>query len=142
MENVTWKATFLDGTILFDVKKYREINRDNLKNFELLFTNTTSFGVETKGKTLVYRMKTRAKATTHSTKLTPMYRVKILALLQKNKDDTKNIKYEKYSIDPDLSEIYYIFADGSVIKRKAFGVASPYLPLELFPEELEHLIGE
>lgn len=142
LSDAKWTATNSDGTI---TENYNEINRDKLDTFELkykkrnLFTSKYSvFKLSTKGKTLIHRLKTRAKSNQKT--MTIQNRIRIIALLQRNQDPTKNIHYNNYSFDPELSEIHYIFEDDTIIQRNDFGDRSPYHPLELFPEEIKHLM--
>jgi len=161
LANAKWIATNSDGTI---TTNYNEINRDTLDTFELkykkqrfLISKKLIFKLPTKGKTLIHRLKTQAKGKytseiyiqnkqakeLHPSQLMPLTkhrRIRIIALLQRNKNPKKNKTYNNYSFDPNLSEIHYIFEDGTIQKRNDFGDRSPYLPLELFPEELKHLI--
>lgn len=165
LRDAKWIAINSDKTT---TKNYNKINRDNLTSFELKYkkrnlitSESLVFKLDTKGKTLIHRLKTQAKSK-HTSQiymqnpqsklklaqklksivipLTQYKRVRITALLQRNQDPTKNKYYNNYSFDPELSEIHYIFEDGTKQKRNDFGNRSPYLPLELFPEELEHLM--
>ena len=160
LDNAKWTAANSDGTI---TTNYNEINRDTLDTFELqykkkrfLIPKKLIFKLPTKGKTLIHRLKTQAKSK-HTSKiymenireklkpiksipLTTHQRFRITAVLQMNNNPQKNKTYNNYSFDPELSEIYYIFEDGTIQKKNDFGDRSPYLPLELFPEELEHLM--
>ena len=161
LRDATWTAINSDDTI---TENYNEINRDTLETFELkykkrnLFTSEFSvFKLSTKGKTLIHRLKTQAKSKHSSqiyvkktsikskqpSKIIPLSkhkRVRITALLQRNQDSAKNKYYNNYSFDPNLSEIHYIFEDGTIEKKNDFGDCSPYLPLGLFSEELQHLM--
>lgn len=143
LDNAKWTATNSDGTITIN---YNEINRDTLHTFELqykkkrfLTLKSLIFKLPTKGKTLIHRLKTQAKSN-QTTTLTIHRRIRITALLQRNQNPQYNKTYNNYSFDPELSEIHYIFEDGTIQKKNDFGDRSPYLPLELFPEELEHLM--
>ena len=142
LKDATWTAINNDGTI---TTNYNEINRDTLDSFELkykkrnLFTSENLvFKVNTNGKTLLHRLKTIAKS--NQTSLTIQKRIRVTAILQRNKNPRYNKSYGNYSFDPNLSEIHYIFEDGTIIQRNDFGDKSPYLPLELYPEELQHLM--
>jgi len=155
LDDASWKVTNSDGTI---TENYNDINRDKSDTFELTYKKRTlfrskfsSFRLNINKKTLIHRLKSKGTSTvkasfdrkTRKTKSMPVIikkRIRITALLQRNKDDTKNKQYSNYCFDPELSEIYYIFEDGTIQKRNDFGDKSPYLPLELFPEELEHLM--
>jgi len=142
LKDAKWTARNFDDTT---TENYNDINRDNLKSFELkykkrklLTSNYSVFKLNTNGKTLIHRLKTQAKS--NQTEIVIQKRIRITALLQRNQDPTQNKYYNNYSFDPNLSEIYYIFEDVTIEKRNDFGDKSPYLPLELFPEELEHLM--
>lgn len=143
LRDAKWTAINSDKTT---TENYNQINRDRLESFELkikkrklfLFKVSSIFKLDTNKKTLIHRLKTRAKS--NQTSLNIQKRFRITALLQRNKNPQKNKTYYNYSFDPDLSEIHYIFEDGTIQKRNDFGNRSPYLPLELFPEELEHLM--
>lgn len=143
LKDAKWTARNSDDTT---TENYNDINRDNLKSFELkykkrkLFTSNYSvFKLNTNGKTLIHRLKTQAKS--NQTNLVIQKRIRITALLQRNNNPQHNKVYGNYSFDPKLSEIHYIFEDGTIEKRNDFGNRSPYLPLELFPQELEHLMN-
>jgi len=143
LADAKWTAVNSDKTT---TENYNEVNRDKLQSFELKYKKKIFFIIpsssviklDTKGKTLLHRLKTIAKS--NQTTMTIHNRVRIIALLQRNKNPAKNKHYNNYSFDPDLSEIHYIFEDGTIQKRNDFGDRSPYLPLELIPEELEHLM--
>lgn len=157
LTDAVWKITNKDGSIIEQKKNsYNEINRDNIEFFELeypenrLFMNTVKqFKIKTNGKTLIHRLKSKGKFSVNSSsKLEPNQRIRVTALLQKNPDSSKNIshsimnngKTQFYEFDPELSEIYYIFEDGSIEKRNNFDSDSPYLPLVLLQSEMEHLM--
>lgn len=162
LRDAKWTAINSDKTI---TENYNQINRDKLETFELkykkrnLLTSMYSvFKLNTNGKTLVHRLKTQGKSF-HTTNIQKILidrletkaksnkilikiqnRIRITALLERNQNPQKNKTYNNYSFDPNLSEIYYIFENGTIQKRNDFGDRSPYLPLELFPEELKHLM--
>ena len=160
--DISWKAKNKNG-LTQDKKltKYTDIVREGLDIFEISYKKRNLFTVKhptfkahIKGRTLIHRLKSKGSMSMGGYKksgsLNIQQRILIIAILQKNKDSTKNKKYtitqntnnyQTYEFDPLLSEIYYIFDDETVEKHQEFGVTSPYGPLELTPEELSHLNG-
>ena len=144
LRDATWTVVNFDRTT---TTHYNQINRDKLDSFELkykkrklLTSEFLVFKLNTNGKTLIHRLKTQAKSKLSGTEFNIQKRIRITALLQRNKNPQKNKSYGNYSFDPELSEIHYIFEDGTIERKNDFGDRTPYLPLELFPEELEHLM--
>lgn len=168
LANAKWRAIYKDGTI---EEKYSEINRNKLKSFEIHFKNPNAIirknhviTVEIKGKTLVHRLRSKGSGKLGakikqdkleqvekiSVPLEISRRIRIIALLQKNTNHSKNKKYiitenkkivQEYYFDPSLSEIYYIYEDGKIETKNNFGIDSPYHPIKLREEEMLHLNG-
>jgi len=170
LASASWKAINSDQSVIDDKKLYNTIDRNKLEFFELhtkkkgllvwlrISSKDYVFRIKTNGKTLIHRLKTQGRGNLAvslegnlavslegnlgtSSKLKVTKRIRITALLQKNKDSAKNVKYSNYEFDPNLSEIHYLFEDGTTQIRNDFGDSSPYLPLELIQTELEHLNG-
>jgi len=172
LANVLWKANMIDGTeITPGPQTYIKIDRNILESFELTSNGKSIFKINTKKKTLVHRMKTFTQQTTpggiivkagkgkllkivspknKTPKTQVILRIKIIALLEKNKNPQKNIKYEilennkiiqEYEFDPKQSMIYYYYHNGKIETRDRFSVKTPYTPIKLRSEELTHLNG-
>lgn len=142
--NVTWVATNKDGSTIKDgIKQYDKINRKDIEKFSLQYNEKIVYSIETKQKTLAVRLRTQQAVSNNVI----IGRYWVIALLQKNKDDSKN-KTEKiiiggkidqeYSYDPQLSEIHYVTSD-SVINSNQFSDQRPFDPIRLRLDEFEHL---
>ena len=170
LANLTWKANLADGnTILQGPQKYETIPRSILKSFELIYKGKIVFNVKTYKKTLVHRLKTTGTLSQQEivpSKLEKILnfffkkpypkqnkineRVRITAILEKNSDFTKNIKYtikengktvQEYEIDPSKSTIYYYRENRKTETINQFGDTFPYSPIKLRDEEMIHLNG-
>lgn len=151
LTDVFWKANTIDGTqILQGHQTYPKINRNNLESFELFHKGKSVFKINTVKKTLIHRLKTTGQLHIQTQKNSITTRVRVTALLYKNKDTAKNTKYEikenkkivqEYEFDPEESVIYYHYEDGKDETRNKFSIIFPYTPIKLRPEELSHLNG-
>lgn len=155
LAKITWKVNLINGVpILQGPHKYETIQRDNIKSFELykkniFFFKKIIFKVFTDGKTLVHRLKTTGQMTINKKQKNKIKeRVRITALLKKNSDSDKNIKYmikennqivQEYEIDPNESIIYYYRENKKIEIKNKFSNEFPYSPIKLRVEELLHL---
>lgn len=147
--DVFWKVNLInDGEILQGNHTYETIDRNTVESFELIHRNKSIFKINTNKKTIIHRLKTRGQFNMNDLQSRIMTRFRITAVLSKNKDESKNIiaqifegkkLIQQYSYDPVLSKIYYHFGNGKMEIKNEFGDISPYLPIKLRLEELEHL---
>lgn len=150
--NTTWKINLDDGNSISEgPEKYETLQRDRIKSFEIIHKKKSVFKVNTDGKTLVHRLKSTGSMLVSSGQNNIKERVRITAVLKKNPNPAKNIKYslkennkiiQEYEIDPKESVIYYFRENRKTETKNTFGNTFPYSPLKLRKEELLHLNGQ
>ncbi len=142
-----WKVIHYDKSqINQGHQTYSKIDRKNAEYFELYQNGKIIFSEKINNCTLVHRMRVRRKLFNFS----EAKKTRILALLKKNSDESKNISFtvingnlkQTYSFDPNLSRIFYFYQNGKIQKKNAFENIEPFRPIFLRDEELANLNGD
>lgn len=149
--DVFWKVNLFNGNIISQgPHTYEKIPRDEIESFELLHKGKQIFKINTSKRTLIHRLRTTSNTKLSTLENEIIQRVRVTALLKKNINPEKNIKYkieenykiiQEYEFDPEESVIYYHYENGKSDIRYKFGMMFPYRPIKLRPEEMNQLIG-